>query len=77
MDNLKVKAVSPINIALVKYWGKEDEELIIPVNSSMSITIDSNDMCSVTEIELINSDADDVLILNGKPSEVTQRIKML
>lgn len=36
-----VKAISPINIALVKYWGKVDEHLIIPANSSLSITIDS------------------------------------
>lgn len=37
---LKVVASSPINIALIKYWGKVHEELIIPANSSLSITID-------------------------------------
>jgi|688.fasta_scaffold679105_1 mevalonate pyrophosphate decarboxylase len=34
-----IVCVSPINIALVKYWGKIDEELILPANNSMSITI--------------------------------------
>lgn len=28
------------NIALIKYWGKKDEQLIIPQNSSLSITLD-------------------------------------
>lgn len=28
------------NIALAKYWGKRDEELIIPMNSSLSLTLD-------------------------------------
>lgn len=29
------------NIALVKYWGKRDEELILPVAGSLSLTLDS------------------------------------
>jgi diphosphomevalonate decarboxylase len=37
---LGLTATSPINIALIKYWGKVHEDLIIPANSSLSITID-------------------------------------
>ena len=40
--DLRVKAMSPINIALIKYWGKINEEYIIPANSSLSITLDVN-----------------------------------
>lgn len=29
------------NIALIKYWGKEDENLIIPMNNSLSLTLDA------------------------------------
>lgn len=28
------------NIALIKYWGKRDENLFLPVNSSLSLTLD-------------------------------------
>ena len=35
-----VTARAHTNIALVKYWGKKDDELIIPMNSSLSLTLD-------------------------------------
>ena len=49
-----MQATSPINIALIKYWGKLHDELIIPVNSSLSITIDKHDLCSKTTITLLD-----------------------
>lgn len=38
------------NIALVKYWGKADDELIIPVAGSMSMTLDQ--FATTTSVEL-------------------------
>ena len=35
-----VKAYAPINIALVKYWGKRDEALVLPYNPSISLSLD-------------------------------------
>lgn len=29
------------NIALIKYWGKKDQELILPMNNSLSLTLDA------------------------------------
>jgi diphosphomevalonate decarboxylase len=37
---MKSSAVSSPNIALIKYWGKRDQDLILPYNSSISVTID-------------------------------------
>ena len=34
------KARAHTNIALIKYWGKADETYIIPMNNSLSVTLD-------------------------------------
>ena len=38
---LKGSARAHTNIALIKYWGKANEELIIPMNNSLSLTLDA------------------------------------
>ncbi|MFV0557366.1 MAG: diphosphomevalonate decarboxylase [Enterococcus sp.] len=38
---LKGSARAYTNIALIKYWGKQDEALIIPMNNSLSLTLDA------------------------------------
>ncbi|MFC6169131.1 diphosphomevalonate decarboxylase [Loigolactobacillus jiayinensis] len=38
--NNAVTARAHTNIALIKYWGKADPKLIIPQNSSLSLTLD-------------------------------------
>lgn len=77
--SVSVQATSPINIALIKYWGKADEKLIIPANSSLSITIDQGDLCSKTIITLVErtdeSQEEAELILNGKKDKITDRIR--
>ena len=49
---------SSINIALVKYWGKAHETLIIPTNSSFSITLNKSDLCSATTVTLTDDISD-------------------
>ena len=78
------KAKGPINIALIKYWGKEDEELITPLNNSISLTLDMNKFYTETKITIqqieknINNEIKENIItltINGKPFNVTNRIK--
>ena len=67
-----VEAVSPINIALVKYWGKADETLIIPTNSSLSITVNKKELCSKTRVTLTPGSSEPVrLVLNGQKEKVS------
>ncbi|MDA9460359.1 Diphosphomevalonate decarboxylase [Enterococcus mundtii 3F] len=49
---LSGKARAYTNIALIKYWGKKNEELILPMNNSLSLTLDA----FYTETEVIFSD---------------------
>ena len=51
---------APINIALVKYWGKRDEELHLPMSTSVSMR--GKNLGSKTRISISN---DDVLIINN------------
>lgn len=68
------KARAHANIALIKYWGKRDESLVLPMNSSLSLTID----CFYSETEVVFSDDfdRDYFYLNGKLQEkdATERV---
>ncbi len=61
----EAKAHSPANIALIKYWGKRDNELNLPVTSSLSLSLDKG---TDTEIRVAE---DDALTLNGKEADDT------
>ncbi|RIA98615.1 diphosphomevalonate decarboxylase [Glomus cerebriforme] len=43
-------STSPVNIAVIKYWGKRDTELILPTNSSISVTLSQDQLQSKTTI---------------------------
>lgn len=64
----KVRAsyrVSP-NIALIKYWGKYDEDLILPLNSSFSLTLSEEHLYTETEVIFSPEYKSDTLMLNDK-----------
>jgi len=52
------------NIALIKYWGKRSEALFLPMNSSLSLTLDA--FYTDTKVSLDDQLADDVFYLNGR-----------
>ena len=39
-DEFECVVTAPVNIALIKYWGKRDTELILPYNDSLSLSLD-------------------------------------
>src|SRR3989338_2962172 len=60
----KVTAIANSNIALTKYWGKRNAELMLPQNSSTSVTLSG--METTTTIEFSREYKNDVLVLNDK-----------
>lgn len=59
-----VKARAHTNIALVKYWGKKDEQLMIPQNSSLSLTLDQ--FYTDTAVQFRDELAADQITFNGQ-----------
>lgn len=52
------------NIAFIKYWGKENEELIIPQNNSLSLTLDA--FYTETKVTFDDQLDADVLYIDGE-----------
>ena len=69
-DFVSVTVSSPTNIAVIKYWGKRDTKLNLPINSSVSVTIDQADLCTTTTVTASASYASDRLWLNGEEEDV-------
>ncbi|CAN6343840.1 unnamed protein product [Urochloa humidicola] len=57
---------SPTNIAVIKYWGKRDEALILPVNDSISVTLDPDHLSATTTVAVSPAFSSDRMWLNGK-----------
>jgi len=51
------------NIALVKYWGKRDEALMLPAAGSLSLTLDA--FATTTSVEVQGELENDRFVLNG------------
>lgn len=62
------------NIALIKYWGKRNELLFLPLTSSLSLTLDA--FYTDTTIEFNPEFEADIFILNGVEQglEETQKV---
>ncbi|TFJ92394.1 diphosphomevalonate decarboxylase [Lentibacillus salicampi] len=66
---MKAAAKAHTNIALIKYWGKRDDALILPMNNSLSLTLDG--FYTTTAVEFQNSLSADRFYLNGRLTEGT------
>lgn len=54
-------AFAPVNIALVKYWGKRNEELHLPVTDSFSVALTAGSTTTVCQ-----ASKKDTVFLNGQ-----------
>lgn len=61
--NQQATAVAYPNIALIKYWGKRDEQLILPMTGSLSLTL--NVHATTTTVQVDQALTADVVEMNG------------
>lgn len=61
---MKATAVANANIALVKYWGKRDKDLILPHNGSISMTCDG--LATTTTVEFSPEYEKDTMTINDQ-----------
>ncbi|TQS71103.1 diphosphomevalonate decarboxylase [Ornithinibacillus gellani] len=61
---MKATAKAHTNIALIKYWGKRDETLILPTNNSLSLTLDG--FYTTTTVQFREELTEDVFFLNDE-----------
>ncbi|KAH3745010.1 diphosphomevalonate decarboxylase [Pelomyxa schiedti] len=63
------------NIAVVKYWGKRDEALILPLAGSLSVTMDHGGgrLATTTTVRASPRFEEDTLAINGRPAAIDGR----
>ena len=72
---MKATAQAHSNTALIKYWGKYDEKLILPMNSNISMTVDSQ--TTRTTVEFSKDFEDDIVIINRRKAEGKEKIRVV
>lgn len=70
MDPIVATCSAPVNIAVVKYWGKRDEKLILPVNSSLSASLHQDQLKTTTTVMASKSFDSDRMWLNGEYADL-------
>ena len=68
---LRAASQAQPNIALIKYWGKRDAALNLPVVGSLSITLES--LWTRTDVEFVPGQKEDRASLNGRSDDAETR----
>lgn len=66
-----ITCTAPVNIAVIKYWGKRNEDLILPINSSLSVTLHQDQLKTTTTVATSRSFQEDRIWLNGKEEDIS------
>lgn len=69
-ETVSVTCSAPVNIAVIKYWGKRDSKLNLPLNSSLSGTLSQDDLKTVTTVMASKHFKEDEIYLNGKKEDI-------
>ena len=69
-----VSITTNANIALIKYWGKRNEELILPTKDSISIGVAA--LTTTTSIQLNKTTQDKIIINNNSNNDIIKPITL-
>lgn len=72
---LRIRYKSSPNIAWVKYWGKYNEDYILPLNDSLGLTLNSDDLATITICSFSKQHNVDLFILNGEECSIGLRMR--
>jgi diphosphomevalonate decarboxylase len=74
----KATAVAHSNIALVKYWGKRNEALVLPWQSSLSVTLAPLEVKTTVAFSAQQGGAQqDEVHINGKEAKGSERARVI
>ncbi len=68
-----LRAIAHSNIALIKYWGKQNIEHNVPSTGSLSITLDA--FYTTTDLTPIDSDTDEIEFEGSTSTSAIRRIR--
>ncbi|NIO44715.1 MAG: diphosphomevalonate decarboxylase [Candidatus Aenigmarchaeota archaeon] len=71
---MKGTAIATPNIALIKYWGKRNEKLILPTGNNISFTLDEQ-LATKSTVEFSEKYKQDELWINGKNYSNPEQMK--
>lgn len=71
----KATAVACSNIAFIKYWGKRDEALRLPLNSSLSMAL--SQATTTTTVAFDSHLTEDMVSIDGQPAPAPTRLRVL
>lgn len=72
---MKAKVFAPVNLALIKYWGRVDEKLRIPANSSLSVNLSK--LGTETRVEFKKGLKTDKVEIDGKEVKGRKRQRVV
>ncbi len=72
---MKRTALARANIAFIKYWGNRDERLRLPMNGSISLTLDA--LCTKTTVEFSKGLKEDGVEIDGQVASPSSRARMV